>query len=95
MARNKLAKLYITQREMAPKTQVSQSNCDHDLYSFKQDDTVYCHMSSMSTDLTINYANFAPLNVLSSIYSSITIHNLGDLNIDLSLSLKVKCDAAV
>ncbi len=38
--------------------------------------------------------NMLPANVCK-MYSSSTIHNLSDLNTDLSQSLKVKCDAAV
>ena len=37
---------YISQRGITLKTQVYRGNCDHDLYSFKQDNTVYCQISS-------------------------------------------------
>ncbi len=60
-----LAKLfYITQRGITPKTRVYQSHCDHDLYPFKHYNTVYAKsVPGMATNLTLNYANFAPVNV--------------------------------
>ncbi len=58
---------YITQRGFTPKTQVYQSHCDHDFYAFKHLNTVTLFIvkpvAGIATELTINYAKFAPLNV--------------------------------
>ncbi len=45
---------YITQMRITPKTQVYQSNCDHNIYSFKQDKTVLIHI--------LSNRHFAPLH---------------------------------
>ncbi len=56
VAKNKISKtiFYISQRCITPRTQGYQNNCGHDLYSFKQDNTVLMHM--------VNNRNFAPLH---------------------------------
>ncbi len=65
--KKKIAKLYfyITQTGITPKTQVYQSHCDHNTFilsnTFKHYNIVKS-VAGTATDLTINYAKFAPLN---------------------------------
>ncbi len=70
------------QRGITPKTQVYQSNCNYDLYAFKQDKTVYCQSAAgMATDLTINYASFAPFFFFTIFFSfSLTWDHIGEWN---------------
>ncbi len=60
--------LHKAEGNLPKKKQMYLSNYDHELSSFKWDDTVKS-VAGMATDFDnkLQYANFAPLNVLSSV----------------------------
>ncbi len=64
MAKKKLANFIFLRNSqgITPKTEVYQSNCDHDL-SNRITMFIVKSEAAVATDLT-NYANFAPFNVL-------------------------------